>query len=314
MSNSKFEIVEKIFQNNPNCIISLGKINNGDKFWDVYSLDKKVTNDEVIFNYEIGSLTKVFTAFNFINLIKRKKVNGETKIDEIISELPSEKNFPSCTELLEHRSGYGFLTPLTLCDLVKIASHGGVYQYNPYSENMCASNVLTYLIENKVPKRKHIYSNFGYAILGYIISQLEGRNYEEVIVSFLKYNLGLLATTFNDENLLVGYHKWKNMGNWSWSNCDNNVGKAAGALRSNIQDLLKFSSKIVDDPYLQERPDCIKSLGMIRRERNIWFKVGQTGTHFSVMAIDFDNKTSSVVLMNCLARYGVPLAFELLKS
>ncbi len=41
-------------------------------------------------------------------------------------------------------------------------------------------------------------------------------------------------------------------------------------------------------------------------------KIGQTGTQLSVMMIDTESSSSAVVLVNCLNKYSVCLARELL--
>nr|WP_282564727.1 hypothetical protein [Liquorilactobacillus sicerae] len=44
-------------------------------------------------------------------MFQKEVVTSQTKINEIISNLP-EKDYPTISDLLMHRSGYGYLNPL----------------------------------------------------------------------------------------------------------------------------------------------------------------------------------------------------------
>ncbi len=310
--SSKAEvIIKKIIGLYPESTLSIGTFYQEKLSWRVYGKNCRL-NKEKLQNYEIGSLTKVFTAFYFIELFKEKVVTSQTKINEVVSDLPT-KNYPTIGELLTHQSGYGYLIPLKLSDLIGIIKHKGICRYNPYESNMCADNVRKILIEKKIPThRRRVYSNFGYAVLGLILSELEAKNYEECINAFSKKKLGLNHTNFGNTDLLPGYFRNKNYGNWQWLDCENNLGKATGGLRSNVVDMLKFSSKILAESTFLKRAEPFSLMGMFKRQDGIWMKIGQTGTQLSVMMIDTESSSSAVVLVNCLNKYSVSLTRELL--
>lgn len=306
-------IIKKIIAAHPTSTLSVGVSYRKELSWQTYG-NRTCLNEGKLPNYEIGSLTKVFTAFYFIKLFQKKVVTSQTKINEIISSLP-EKEYPTISDLLMHRSGYGYLTPLKLNDFIKIIKHKGTRQYNPYESNMCSNCVENVLIHKKINTRhRYVYSNFGYAVLGLIISRLEANIYENCMNSFLKDKLELTGTNFGMANLLPGYFRNRNYGNWQWDNCENNVGKAAGGLKSNIIDMLKFSNKLFMEPVFQERPESFSLMGMVREKEGLWLKVGQTGTQLSIMVIDINNSASAVVLINCLSKHCISLANELIQE
>ncbi|OIL29892.1 hypothetical protein ATX06_10145 [Oenococcus oeni] len=76
--------------------------------------------------------------------------------------------------------------------------------------------------------------------------------------------------------------------------------------------MLKFSSKILAESTFLKQTESFSLMGMFKSRDGIWMKIGQTGTQLSVMMIDIENSSSAVVLVNCLNKYSVSLARELL--
>ncbi|WP_281165475.1 serine hydrolase [Liquorilactobacillus sicerae] len=101
---------ESIIAAHPTSTLSVGFFYRKGLSWQIYG-NRTCLNAGKLPNYEIGSLTKVFTAFYFIKLFQKEVVTSQTKINEIISNLP-EKDYPTISDLLMHRSGYGYLNPL----------------------------------------------------------------------------------------------------------------------------------------------------------------------------------------------------------
>lgn len=308
------KLVDKILSTSPKGTLSLGVNVNGVLSWENYDFENQKYYDDKFPNYEIGSLTKLFTAFYIIHLINKSgDITLETQIDEIIPDLPLG-NYPTIKELMMHQSGYGYFLPLSMRDIFKII-HYGTKKFNPYYENMLSSNVHIILKKKKPPRlRIPVYSNFGYAILGYIISIIEKNSFEDCMNTFNRKVLNLKYTSFDNERLLTGYYKGENCGNWNWSNVSkNNVGRAAGGLRSNIVDMLKFSNVIMEE-FAKPKAQNFGIIGMRRKTSGLWFKVGQTGTHYSVMVFDSTKNISVVVLLNSVNKYCLPLAFELIEG
>lgn len=91
-------------KNNEKAIIAVGIIQNGEMSCTLYGKDgATLTSDEYI--YEIGSLTKTFTASLLFKAISEGKVNLEDSIDKYLN-LPAKDYYPTIKRLITHTSGY----------------------------------------------------------------------------------------------------------------------------------------------------------------------------------------------------------------
>lgn len=132
---------------------------------------KKLLNDSTIF--ELGSLTKQFTALAIVQLIEKETLTYETKVDEIIEEFPYSNI--TVEHLLKHQSG--------LPDYQDILNEKKNWNRKKTATNKDVINILSQLnidLEFQ-PGSKYKYSNTGYVILGSIIEQLSGQTYKNYI-------------------------------------------------------------------------------------------------------------------------------------
>lgn len=89
---------------NPDAVITVGIIKDGAASYTVYGSGGEELLNE-LHTYEIGSLTKTFTAA----LIQKAVLDGKISIDDTLDrylELPAGNNYPTIRELLTHTSGY----------------------------------------------------------------------------------------------------------------------------------------------------------------------------------------------------------------
>jgi len=133
--------------------------------------------------YRIGSITKMFTAVMVMQLVEEKKLNLNQTIDKYFPGIPNAKLI-SVKNLLYHRSGLsnysendGFNASLT--------------KAKPHDE------MLAIIAAGKVqfrPDSMASYCNSNYLLLGYIVEQLRGRSYEDVVNERVISKLGLKET------------------------------------------------------------------------------------------------------------------------
>lgn len=90
--------------NNKDAIISVGVIKNQKASFKVYGCDGKALPSEV-HTYEIGSVTKTFTAALVSKAIQEKNINLDDTVDAYLA-LPQDKKYPTIRQLLTHTSGY----------------------------------------------------------------------------------------------------------------------------------------------------------------------------------------------------------------
>jgi len=135
--------------------------------------------------FEIGSITKTFTALLLAQMVAR----GSVRLDQPVHELlPGIVAKPAGTEitlldLATHHSGLPRMP-----DNFQRASREGTYS---------EAAMFAYLAQRGVAKPGHarfLYSNFGYALLGTALAHCAGRSYAELVQERIIDPLGLRDT------------------------------------------------------------------------------------------------------------------------
>ena len=162
------EALAYTLQGKKDAVITVGIIKDGQSSWTVYGEDAHELPDQ-LHTYEIGSLTKIFTAALINRAILEGKVDLNASIDAYLP-LPDGQHYPTVLELLTHTSGYKghyFETPM-------IGNFfGGQNSFCGISRDM----VLTRAKDLDMDRDDYgfEYSNFGYAVLGLCWNQFTGR-------------------------------------------------------------------------------------------------------------------------------------------
>ena len=187
--------------------------------------------------FEIGSISKVFTALLFADMVLR----GEVAPDD-----PAAKFLPDSVKMPEFEGA-----PITLLDLATYTS--GLPRMpsnfapkdpkNPYVD-YTAERLYDYLSNYKLgfkPGKHYEYANLGFGLLGHILELRAGRSYEELVVSRICAPLGMDDTRITLSNQMQQrLARGHNMGLTPVANWDFAALAGAGALRSTANDLLKF--------------------------------------------------------------------------
>jgi CubicO group peptidase (beta-lactamase class C family) len=195
-------------------------------------------NENTVF--EIGSITKTFTAA----LLLMMERDGKIKVNDLVQNyLPKDvtlHQFSSNTQmkishLVTHTSG--------LPRLPNNLFNAKAELKNPY-KNYSAQD-LYYFLNNYIPEyepgTKFLYSNLGFGLLGHILTLSSAKTYNELLKYYITDSLGMSMTSVNisDEmkkNLAPGYNeKQEPAVNW-----DFDVMEGAGAIKSNISDMMKY--------------------------------------------------------------------------
>ncbi len=98
------EALEYTTQGKKDAATTVGIIKDGESSWMVYG-ENAQERSEQRYTYEIGSLTKTFTAALINKAIREGKVDLNATIDAYLS-LPEGKHYPTILALLTHTSGY----------------------------------------------------------------------------------------------------------------------------------------------------------------------------------------------------------------
>lgn len=187
--------------------------------------------------FEIGSITKVFTALLMSDMAQR----GEVRIDD-----PIAKYLPSTVKVPE-RGGHR----ITLVDLATHTSalprmpgnfrpSNSENPYADYSEEQLFAFVSSYQLNRDIG-RKFEYSNLGFGLLGVGLARRAGVGYEELVEKRITGPLGMTSTritlTPELERRFAAGHSGDlvTVSRWDLTSL-----AGAGALRSSANDMAKF--------------------------------------------------------------------------
>ncbi|MEM7485530.1 MAG: serine hydrolase domain-containing protein [Bacteroidota bacterium] len=195
--------------------------------------------------FDIGSLTKQFTAACILKLKQNKKIALDETLSKFFHNVPEDKKNITIHHLLTHSSG--------LVDII-----GDDY------EAISESNFVAKVFEEELLTpigSKYNYSNIGYSLLTLIIEKVSGTSYEAFLRQeiFAPSNMnctGYLMPDWDVKNIAKGYLndeelKRPNEEPWDSDGPFLNL-KGNGGLLSNASDLLKWSRSINDCTVLNK--------------------------------------------------------------
>jgi CubicO group peptidase (beta-lactamase class C family) len=94
-------------KNNEKAVITVGIIKNGDTSYVLYG-GNGVTLPQATHIYEIGSITKTFTAALLFKAVDEGKINIDDAINKHLN-LPKKEYYPAIRRIITHTSGYNRL-------------------------------------------------------------------------------------------------------------------------------------------------------------------------------------------------------------
>jgi CubicO group peptidase (beta-lactamase class C family) len=181
--------------------------------------------------YGIGSISKLFTAASALQLHEKGVIDIDSPLTKYCPNFKIKTRFETDLEI----------TPrMLICHYSGLPSDitNGTFSKKP--EHFSSVNVL---LEKEYapypPNYVYSYSNIGYCLLGVLIENSTGRNYEEYIKRYIFEPLEMHSATVDGDNsvlMLKGYDENGNLRD------EYGIRPApAGAIKSNIKDLAKFA-------------------------------------------------------------------------
>lgn len=209
--------------------------------------------------YRIGSISKMFTAVLIFQLVEDGKLTLETTIDRFFPKIPNAGK-TTVSHLLNHRSG-----------LYNFTDDPGYYTWmtRPHT----TEEMLEIIRKGKVqfkPGRKGEYSNSNYILLGYIIEQLYGKPYREILAEKITGPLNLKDTYYGvaaraDHNEARSF---RYAGGWiKEPETDMSIPHGAGAIVSRPAELVQFidglfKGKLISRNSLEKMCTMTEGYGM----------------------------------------------------
>jgi CubicO group peptidase (beta-lactamase class C family) len=182
--------------------------------------------------FQIGSLTKQFTAEVVLMLAKEKKLELTDKLSKYFPDFPNSEKI-NVTHLLSHTSG--------LYNYTEDSLFSEVLQFKKVSRE-----TMLNLVRNKPikfePGSQFSYSNTNYVLLGYIIEKVTGKGYDEVVRNYIFKPLGMKKSGFDymglkDKDKSAGYDLLDETNSVPAPPTDYTASFAAGAMYSTAEDL-----------------------------------------------------------------------------
>lgn len=206
-------------------------------------LDAKLNTNSV---FQIGSMTKQFTAIGILILEEQ----GKLKVSDPISKyIPSYPNGDKITihHLLTHTSG--------IKDFTKMKALQDIAQKEMTPEKMV--DFFKNEPADFAPGEKFEYNNSGYVVLGYIIELVSGETYEDFIKKNIFDKAGMTNSYYASDRKIIknrafGYHK-KSTGYVNKTVINFSVPFSSGSLMSTLDDMLKWQNALNQNLLLSSK-------------------------------------------------------------
>jgi CubicO group peptidase (beta-lactamase class C family) len=189
------------------------------------------------FIFEIGSMTKQFTAISVLMLAEEGKLNLNDEITKFIPDYPTNGNSITIHHLLTHTSG---IKDFTSMKAIK----------NIAREDLSPKELVDFFKNEPMDFKsgeQYKYCNSGYVILGYIIEIVSRQTYRDFITERIFRKIGMDNTSYASheriiKNRVSGYRDKQGYVNANYISFS--IPYATGAIMSNVDDLLKWQNAL----------------------------------------------------------------------
>jgi serine-type D-Ala-D-Ala carboxypeptidase/endopeptidase len=294
-------MVVGVVEPNGRRVVAYGKLDHGDP--------RQLDGDTL---FEIGSVTKIFTALLLADMVRRREVALDDPVEKYIDIKVPERDGRTITlvDLATHTSGLpsmpANLAPKNLFD-----------PFADYSTKALSEFLSTHVLKREIGSQFE-YSNLGMGLLGLALARASGNDYESLVRSRVIEPLhmagtGITLSPASQARLAAGHDAdLARSPNWRFS--ETFVG--AGALRSSANDLLTFLAAnlgYTQTPLAHAMADMIRirrSIGAAGQAAALAWGIattpetefvahsGQTGGYHSFIAYDTKARIGIVVLAN----------------
>ena len=308
ITKKQSELIFETIKSLPNDTqISIAIIENGKThFYGVKrENDKIISIDNHNRVFEIGSITKVFTSTILAGLVLENKVNLDDNIAEHLELRLKDNQEITFKELANHTSG-----------LPRLAQNRGFGLFrdsnNPYKD-YDEEKLLEYITEKmELKEKKWAYSNIGAALLGYTLTKVEDKSYQELLDEriFSKYgmkNSTCMRSSIKDKLVNGLDENGETAPNWDMS-----IHVGAGGILSTAEDLSKFALAQFDttnrdleltrkkNHTINENADVGLGWHILKMEEmdDFYAHNGGTGGYSSSINLDVKNHNGVIILSN----------------
>lgn len=132
--------------------------------------------------YQIGSVTKQFTAAAIMRLVEQGRISLDDEVTRYLTDFPAQGHSVTIRQLLNHTSGIRSYT-----------------SFMPLTDSMPVSAIYEAIKEQPFdfePGTDFRYNNSGYVLLGLVLESVTGRTYGDLLQEWFFTPLGLADTRY----------------------------------------------------------------------------------------------------------------------
>jgi len=195
--------------------------------------------------FQIGSMTKQFTAMSVLMLMEEGKLKLDDDITLFIPDYPTGGKSLTIHHLLTHTSGVKDYTRMkSIMDIAK--------------KDLSPKELVEFFMNEPMqfsPGEKFEYNNSGYVLLGYIVELVSGETYEDFVEKRIFQKIGMNDSRYaNDreviKNRAYGYHNRGEFTNKMIISL--HIPYASGALMSTVDGMLKWQEAINNNVLVKQ--------------------------------------------------------------
>ncbi len=198
--------------------------------------------------FQIGSITKQFTATVILKLQEEGRLSAQDKLSKFFPEFKYADKI-TLENLLTHTSGiYNYTNDIDAEDSAIVC--------NAVNKQLVLDIIFKHALNFK-PGAQFQYSNSNYYLLGLIIEKVTGRSYEQNVRDIIFTPLQMTHSLFDfrhaeDTNIATGYQTLNDTNQiiasaWRW---DSTVTYAAGGIFSTTGDMYKWAQAVANKKIL----------------------------------------------------------------
>jgi CubicO group peptidase (beta-lactamase class C family) len=259
------------------------------------NLEWKIPND-LQTKFEIGSMTKQFTALLVLQFVNEGRIKLDGHIsDYLLYYRKDTGNRVTVRQLLSHTSGIpNFISAPGFLDGPASRT---TYSVKDFAQKYCSGDL------EFEPGTQFHYSNSGYFLLGAVLEQVSGSSYERLLKDRIFTPLGMNDSGYAHSETIIPYRAagYERSGN-GLQNArfyDMSIPFAAGALYSTVGDLLLWDQALYSERLL---PANLRELLFKRNLENYGFGWG--------ILIPKPDSPGEIVLMHGGAIFGFQSVIE----
>jgi len=217
-----------------------------DKGYGLRNASDKTPNDQSSI-FQIGSITKQFTAAVILKLQEEKKLNVADRLSKYFADYPKGDSI-TIEHLLTHTSGiYSYTSD-------------PAFMQNEVTKPADRQKMMALFKDKPLkfsPGKEWDYSNSAYSLLGYIIEDVAKMPYEKAVRRYIFSPLGMTQSGFDFTHLsskdkATGYFRLTKDKNEPAPIVDSSVSYSAGAIYSSTADLYKWHQSLQNNSIIKK--------------------------------------------------------------